>query len=171
MRRLCLSVVFAAALCLASAPLASQEPPKKEHPSQEKKKEHPGKEHPGEERPKSSKQVTTDDIDAAIRTHIGEKTKASGDRFPVKDDVLNKTWELDLVRVHKDKLTPLADGTYFACVDFKAADGTEVDVDFFLKKEGERLAVTDTSVHKINGKARYTYREKEGVWERVAEKG
>ena len=56
-------------------------------------------------------------------------------------------------------------------MDFKAADGTEVDVDFFLKKEADRLALTDTSVHKINGKARYSYREKDGVWERVAEKG
>ncbi len=166
-RFLSLSLVFAAAACLATSPLLAQEQPaKKEHPSQEKKKEHPGQEHP-----KSSGKVTTEDIDQAIRAHIEEKTKSSGGRFPVNDSVLNKTWELDLVRVHKDKLTPLADGTYFACVDFKAADGAEVDVDFFLKKEGDRLAVTDTSVHKINGKARYSYKEKDGVWERVAEKG
>jgi hypothetical protein len=45
-----------------------------------------------------------------------------------------------------------------------------VDVDFFLKKEGDKLAVTDTSVHKINGKARYNYEEKDGVWVRVEEK-
>ncbi len=166
------ALAFAAAACLVAVPLVSQEhPTKKEHPSQEKKKEHPGKEHPGQEHPKSAQKVTTDDIDRAIRTHIEEKAKASGGRFPVNDAVLNKTWELDLVRVHKDKLTPLADGTYFACVDFKAADGTDVDVDFFLKKEGDRLPVTDTSVHKINGKARYSYREKDGVWERVAENG
>lgn len=140
----------------------------KEHPSQEKKKEHP-KEHP--EHPTSEKKVSTEDLDAAIRVHVDEKTKASGGRFPVKDDVLNKTWELDLVRVHKDRLQSLADGTYFACVDFKAADETMVDVDFFLKKDGSRLTVSDTSVHKINGKARYNYQEKDGVWVRVAEKG
>jgi hypothetical protein len=45
-----------------------------------------------------------------------------------------------------------------------------VDVDFFLKKDGDKLVVTDTSVHKINGKARYNYEEKDGVWVRVAEK-
>jgi len=168
---LSLSLVLTAAACLAASPLLAQEhPTKKEHPSQEKKKEHPGKEHP-QEHPKSAQKVSTDDIDRAIRAHIEEKTKSSGGRFPVNDSVLNKTWELDLVRVHQDKLTPLADGTYFACVDFKAADGAEVDVDFFLKKEADRLAVTDTSVHKINGKARYSYKEKDGVWERVAEKG
>ena len=50
-------------------------------------------------------------------------------------------------------------------------NGTTVDVDFFLKKEGDGLAVTDTTVHKVNGKARYGYQEKDGVWVRVAEKG
>ncbi|HLN58898.1 MAG TPA: hypothetical protein VK416_10075 [Thermoanaerobaculia bacterium] len=131
-------------------------------------KEHP-KEHP--EHPKSEKKVSTDDIDKAIRAHIEQAAKASAGKFSVKDDVLNKTWDLDLVRVHKDKLQALADGRYFACVDFKAADGTMVDVDFFLKKDGDALAVTDTTVHKINGKARYNYQEKDGVWVRVAEKG
>ncbi len=143
---------------------------KKEHP-----KEHPQekKEHPKEqaEHPKSEKKLSTDDIDKAIQEHIAQAAKASGGKFSVKDDVLNKTWELDLVRVHNDKLQALADGRYFACVDFKAADGTMVDVDFFLKKEGDALAVTDTTVHKINGKARYSYQEKDGVWVRVAEKG
>ncbi len=134
----------------------------------QEKKEHP-KEHP--EHPKSEKKVSTDDIDKAIREHIEQAAKASAGKFSVKDDVLNKTWELELVRVHKDKLQALADGRYFACVDFKAADGTMVDVDFFLKKDGDAMAVTDTTVHKINGKARYSYQEKDGVWVRVAEKG
>jgi hypothetical protein len=130
-------------------------------------KEHP-KEHP--QNPPSGKKLSTDDIDAAIRAHIEEKSKASGGRFEVRDDVLNKTWSLELVRVHKDKLQALADGRYFACVDFKAPDATMVDVDFFLKKDGDKLAVTDTTVHKVDGKARYNYEEKNGVWVRVAEK-
>jgi hypothetical protein len=129
--------------------------------------EHP-KEHP--EHPKSEKKVSTDDIDKAIREHIEKSEKAAGGKFEVKDDVLKKTWDLQLVRVHKDKLQALADGRYFACVDFKAPDGTMVDVDFFMKKEGNDLKVTDMTVHKINGKARYNYQEKDGVWVRVAEK-
>src|SRR6266542_6901371 len=144
-------------LALFSIPSLAQE--KKEHP-----KEHP-------EHPKSEKKVSTEDIDKAIRQHIEKTAKASEGKFPVKDDVLKKNWDLELVKVHKDRLQALADGTYFACVDFKAADGTMVDVDFFLKKEGNALAVTDTTVHKINGKARYSYQEKDGVWVRVAEKG
>jgi hypothetical protein len=135
--------------------------------AQEKQKEHP-KEHP--EHPKSEKKVSTDDIDKSIRAHIGDVAKTSGGRFPVKDDVLTKTWQLELVRVHTERLQALADGSYFACVDFKAEDGTIVDVDFFLKKQGDALVVTDTSVHKVNGKARYNYEEKNGVWVRVPEK-
>ena len=127
------------------------------------------KEHP-KEHPQSAKKLSTDDLDAAIRAHIEEKSKASDGRFEVRDDVLNKTWSLELVRVHKDKLQALADGRYFACVDFKAPDATMVDVDFFLKKDGDKLAVTDTTVHKVDGKARYNYEEKNGVWVRVAEK-
>ena len=137
-------------------------------PALAQQKEHP-KEHP-QEHPPSGKKLSTDDIDAAIRAHIEEKSKASGGRFEVRDDVLNKTWSLELVRVHKDKLQALADGRYFACVDFSASDATMVDVDFFLKKDGDKLAVTDTTVHKVDGKARYNYEEKNGIWVRVAEK-
>ena len=147
------------AVSLSAVPAFAQQ---KEHP-----KEHP-QEHP--QNPPSGKKLSTDDIDAAIRAHIEEKSKTSGGRFEVRDDVLNKTWSLELVLVHKDKLQALADGRYFACVDFKAPDATMVDVDFFLKKDGDKLAVTDTTVHKVNGKARYNYEEKNGVWVRVAEK-
>jgi hypothetical protein len=134
-------------------------------------KEHP-QEHPqGKEHPKGEKKLSIDDIDKAITNHIESAAKAGGGKFSVRDDVLKKTWELDLVRVHKDRLQALADGRYFACVDFKAADGTMVDVDFFLKSEGNDLKVTDTTVHKVNGKARYNYEEKGGVWVRVPEKG
>jgi hypothetical protein len=150
---LALAISLSAALPAVSA-LAQQ----KEHP-----KEHP-------QNPPSGKKLSTDDIDAAIRAHIDEKSKTSGGRFEVRDDVLNKTWSLELVRVHKDKLQALADGRYVACVYLKAPDAAMVDVDFFLKKDGDKLAVTDTTVHKVDGKARYNYEEKNGVWVRVAEK-
>src|SRR5713101_8148161 len=100
---------LALALSLSVVPAFAQQ---KEHP-----KEHP-QEHP--QNPSSGKKLSADDIDAAIRAHIEEKSKASGGRFEVRDDVLNKTWSLELVRVHKDKLQALADGRCFACVDFNA---------------------------------------------------
>jgi glucose/arabinose dehydrogenase len=165
-RPLAFVLALAVAACFSAASAAQQTTPKEkehEHPS-----EHP-KEHP--EHPKSAKKVSTEEIDKAIRRHIETTASPSGGKFPVKDEILKKTWDLELVKVHNDKLQALADGRYFACVDFKAGDGTMVDVDFFMKKDGDALVVTDTTVHKINGKARYNYQEKDGVWVRVAEKG
>lgn len=167
-KRLSLALALAAAASFSVSSLAAQQTNPTPKPAPEKK-EHP-KEHPAEH-PGSGSKVSTADIDKAIRAHIEKISGASHGSFPVKDDVLKKTWELKLDRVHNDKLQALADGRYFACVDFKAADGTPVDVDFFMKKEGEGLAVTDTTVHKVDGKARYGYEEKDGVWVRVAEKG
>ena len=160
MRRLRLTTVFTVAFCfLGAASLRSagaQEHPKQEHPKQE---------HP------SAKPVSTDTLEKAIKDQIAEKAKANGGKFAVKDDVLNKTWQLELVKVHTDKLTQLDENTYFACVDFKAADGTMVDVDFYLKNDNAKLTLSDTTVHKINGKARYNYEKKGKFWERVKAQG
>ena len=148
--------VLAGALFLAASPGLAQE-----HPTGQ---EHPAKgEHPKSEKAKS---ITTADLEKAIKARIGEKTKADGGVFKVEDKVLNKTWDLTLVKVHTDKLTPLSADTYFACTDFKAKDGTVVDVDFYLKNQDGKLVITDTTVHKINGKPRFNYVEKNGVWVR-----
>ena len=132
--------------------------------------EHPaGQEHPKKgEHPKSekAKTVTTAELETAIKARIEEKTKSDGGVFKLEDKVLTKTWELTLVKVHTDKLTPLSADTYFACTDFKAKDGTLVDVDFYLKNQDGKLVITDTTVHKINGKPRFNYVEKDGVWVR-----
>jgi hypothetical protein len=125
--------VFSIALSLimvmfvAGFVLAQSEHPKEEHP---KKSEHP------------AKKMTTADIDSAIQAHIADMSKADG-LFHVKDAVMNKTWNLSLVKVHKDKLTALDSNNYFACVDFKADDGTAVDVDFYMKDEGGKLGSYD----------------------------
>jgi hypothetical protein len=128
--------------------------------------EHPQKEHPQKEHP-VAKAITTADLEKAIRNYIEETAKANNGKFPAKDDVLNKTWQLTLVKVHSDKLTQLNDKTYFACVDFRGDDGTMVDVDFFLENQDGKLKPTSTTVHKINGVARYMYQQKGEFWERV----
>src|SRR5574341_1441767 len=131
MRRLKLILAVILGVSLWLAPVLSAQ----EHP----KKEHPAKEHP------AGKAATTADIDKAIRAHIDGTAAKNNGKFPVKDDVLKKTWALTLDRVHTDKLTQLDKDTYFACVDFNADDGTKVDVDFFLKSKGDKLEVSDTS--------------------------
>ena len=128
--------------------------------------EHPTKEHPTKTA-STAKPISTAALDKAIKDQIAEKAKANGGKLAVKDDVLNKTWQLELARVHTDKLTQLDDKTYFACVDFKADDGTMVDVDFYLKNDDGKLTLSDTTVHKVNGKPRFNYEKKGNYWERV----
>ena len=142
------------------AQTAAEHPKSSEHP---KAQEHPKSEHP-------AKKMTTEDINGAIRAHITDMSKADS-MFHVQDNVLNKMWNLTLVKVHEDKLTALDSNNYFACVDFKADDSTAVDVDFYLKSQDGKLVVTDTTVHKINGEARFMYEQKNGFWQRVETKG
>ena len=115
---------------------------------------------------KAEKEVTTDDIAAGIKKHIDEKTKAGGGHFKLKAG--EKELSLTLVKVHNDKLTSLGKGKHFACVDFKGTDGNTYDVDFFLKGEPGAMSVTDTGLHKTNGKPRYNWRQrKNGTWHKV----
>ncbi len=152
MQRLKRVVVLAAVLCFAATVgLRAQE-----HPM-----EHPKK------TTSATKPISTAALEKAIKEQIAEKAKANGGKLAVNDDVLNKTWQLDLVKVHTDKLTQLDDKTYFACVDFKATDGALVDVDFYMKNDNGKLSLSDTTVHKINGKPRFNYEKKGNFWERV----
>jgi len=160
MHRLKVLLVIGAGFCfLGGMGLTAQE----EHPQ--------GKPEQGQEHPKaddsSAKLVSMDTLEKAIKDQIAKRSKANEGKFTVQDDVLHKTWQLELLRVHTDKLTQLDDKTYFACVDFKADDGTIVDVDFYMKKDNDQLTLSDTTVHKVNGRPRYMYQKKGDFWERV----
>src|SRR5438034_7611181 len=130
-----------------AAPILAQEHP--EHPK--KTTEHPKK---GAEHPKkggAEKQVSTADISAGIKKNIdAESKKGSDSKFHV--NYQGQDLALDLVRVHDDRLSDLGDGKYFACVDMKATDGKTYDIDFFLTGQPGKMKVTETSVHKIDGK-------------------
>ena len=69
--------------------------------------------------------------------------------------------------MHTERLSKLNADTYFACVDMKDPNGKVIDVDFFLKSNGDKLEMTDTTVHKIEGKPRYNWKEEDGFWKRV----
>ena len=49
----------------------------------------------------------------------------------------------------------------------KAKDGTVYDIDFFMTGQPARMRVTEMSVHKINGKPLYNWKEENGVWKKV----
>ncbi len=118
-------------------------------------------EHPAEHPTK--KQVTVGDVADGIKKHIAEGTKAQGGVFKVKDG--DGTLSLTLLKVHDDKLAILGPGNFFACTDLKGDDGNTYDVDFFLTGEPGAMKVTETNVHKVNGKPRYSWKQQDdGTW-------
>ena len=125
--------------------------------------EHP--EHP--KNAQKAKDFSVADIENAIKADIAEKSKDTNGVLKLYDPKLKKTWNLTLDRVHKDRLSQLSADTYFACVDMKDRSGKTVDVDFFLKSKDGKLEMTDTTVHKVNGKPRYNWKEENGFWKRV----
>ena len=126
--------------------------------------EHP--EHP--EHPKSGgakKQVSTADISAGIKKNITAETNKSDGKFHVKYQ--EQDLALVLLKVHDDRLQDLGNGKYFACVDMKGSDGKTYDIDFFLTGEPGQMKVTETAVHKIDGKPLYNWKEENGKWDKV----
>ncbi len=138
-----------------------------EHPEHPKKSTEPPKQ--GPEQPKkggAEKQVSTADISAGIRKNIDAQSKKGADgKFRVNYE--GQDLALDLVKVHDDRLQDLGGGKYFACVDMKATDGKTYDIDFFLTGQPGKMKVTETSVHKIDGKPLYNWKEENGKWQKV----
>jgi hypothetical protein len=111
--------------------------------------------------------VSKAEISAGIKKHIASETKKSSDRkFHVK--YAGKDLALDLIKVHDDRLSNLGGGKYFACVDMKATDSKTYDIDFFMTGNPGNMKVTETSVHKVNGKPLYNWKEEGGVWKKVS---
>jgi hypothetical protein len=157
--------IIAAAIALSFTPAAalfSQEHP--EHPK--KSAENPKQ---SAEKPKkggAAKQVSTADISAGIKKNIQTESKKGSDgKFHVKYE--GQDLALDLIKVHDDRLQDLGDGKYFACVDMKGTDGKTYDIDFFLTGQPGKMKVTETSVHKIDGKPLYNWKEENGNWNKV----
>ena len=149
--RLIITVAIALFFTPAALVSAAEHP---EHP------EHPQKGKAGK------KQVSKSDISAGIKKNIDAETKKSSDgKFHVKYQ--GQDLALDLIRVHDDRLSDLGGGKYFACVDMKGTDGKTYDIDFFLTGQPGTMAVTETAVHKIDGKPLYDWKEENGKWHKV----
>jgi len=158
-------VIIALSVALFFAPAATILA--QEHPEHPKKSTEPPKQ--GPEHPKkggAEKKVSTADISAGIRKNIDAQSKKGADgKFRVKYE--GQDLALDLVKVHDDRLQDLGGGKYFACVDMKATDGKTYDIDFFLTGQPGKMKVTETSVHKIDGKPLYNWKEENGKWQKV----
>ncbi len=108
-----------------------------------------------EEKPQA--RVVTAEIKAGIERHIAEQTRRQGGRFalPLDGEMLH----LRLVRVHTEYLANLGPNKHFACVDLVNEDGRVFDVDFFLEGPAGDMVVTQTIVHKLNGKPYYVWKQ------------
>lgn len=114
----------------------------------------------------TAQRATIDQIEQDIRTYIDTKTAADGGYFNITDN--GKGYRMKLVRVHTEYLSSLGPGKNFACVDLAEAGGDVYDVDFFLSGEPGSMVVTETSVHKLNGKPFYAWKQKKDkTWYRL----
>jgi hypothetical protein len=106
------------------------------------------------------------DVSAGLKKYIdGYARKSTDKKFHVR--YRGKDLPMDLIKVHDDRLSSLGGDKYFACVDMKGSDGKIYDIDFFMAVGARSLKITETSVHKINGKPLYNWEEEKGVWKKV----
>ncbi len=151
-------IIIAAAVALLFSPAArvlSQE-----HP------EHPSKGSAAGNKGGAEKRVSTADISTGIKKNIEAETKKSSDgKFHVQQE--GQPLAMDLVKVHDERLQDLGSGKYFACVDMKGTDGKIYDIDFFLTGQPGKMKVTETSIHKIDGKPLYNWKAENGKWQKV----
>jgi hypothetical protein len=111
-------------------------------------------------------EATMSTVSAGLKEFIsGYAAKSADKKFHMPYN--RKDLALDLVKVHDDRFSNLGGNKYFACVDMKGTDGKMYDIDFFMAVQGSKLNITETSVHKINGKPLYSWKQQDGVWKKV----
>ncbi len=147
-----LAVITLALFALGPGALAQ------EHPEHPEKKEHPAA---------AEQKMSLDELADAITGYIEHDAKLKGGWFLVYDAVDKKPLMLQLDKVHRDHLSSLGEGVYFACSDMKSSDGALYDLDFFMKKNEHGIETTEVAIHKKAGKARYDWKEENGIWKKV----
>jgi hypothetical protein len=154
--------VFVAVLLAPVVPLGAQDHPRAPQQSQ------------SQQLPQSAKgaaqatmmQASMSDVSGGLQRFISDYAAKSADKkfhMPYQ----RKDLALALVKVHDDRFSNLGSDKYFACVDMKGSDGKIYDIDFFMLVKPGKLTVTETSVHKINGKPLYNWKQEGGVWKKV----
>ncbi len=97
------------------------------------------------------------EIEQEIKNYISLTTQENEGFFPVKDE--NHDLKMKLVRVHTEYLSNLGPNSHFACVDLVDESGDVYDVDFFMEGTPGEMNITQTSVHKLNGKPYYSWKQ------------
>lgn len=108
--------------------------------------------------------VVTADIEVGIKANIDKRVEEGGGYFYM-EDADGSELRLKLVRVHTEYLSNLGPRRHFACVDLADVSGDVYDVDFFLEGDPGNMSVTETTLHKLNGKPFYTWKQrKDKTW-------
>jgi len=123
-------------------------------------------EHPSEHPTSNKETLTKEALADSITKLVNEQSMLQGGYFLFYDSQENKPLVLTLDKVHRDRLATLGDGVYFACADFNAQGGDTYDLDIFMKEGKDGLTASEINIHKKNGKARYTWVEKNSRWEK-----
>jgi len=111
-------------------------------------------------------QATMSEVSDGLKRFISDYSAKSADKkfhMPYQ----RKDLPLELVKVHDGRFSSLGGNKYFACVDMKGNDGKMYDIDFLMMVESGKLTVTETAVHKINGKPLYNWKQEGGIWKKV----
>lgn len=117
--------------------------------------EHGGKEHAGAK----AKEPQTEDIRKAMVDYVSQKSQETG-TFDLLDEETGKMRNLKLIRVH-ERVGKTGEN-YYSCADFTDTQTDEtIDVDLDVKHSNSTLKVVDIRIHKVDGKERYTYDEKD----------
>jgi len=119
------------------------------------------KEHGGTTQKPGGKAVkvepSAEQIRQTIKSYVQGIAQQKG-AFSINDPVTGTTRQLEFVRVH-DRVGKTG-SLYYSCTDMRDKQtGELLDLDFDVKATGEQLQVVDTRIHKVAGKARYTYDE------------
>lgn len=105
------------------------------------------------------KAPSSDDIRAAMKAYVDKKSQDTG-TFDILDPETGKARKLKFERVHER--VGKTGSYYYSCADFTDADsGEKFDLDLDLEDKDGKLDIVDVRIHKVNGKERYTYDEKD----------
>jgi hypothetical protein len=111
--------------------------------------------------------VSKEAVGSAIKDWVAKDCRIKGGYFLVWDAEAKRALVLTLDKVHDDRLRALEDNAWFACADFKDADGAAYDLDIVLRGESPKtLAPAEVSIHSSGGKERYSWKEDGGTWKR-----
>jgi hypothetical protein len=112
-----------------------------------------------------SSQLSAADVTSGITQYVDAASKKSSDKkFHMKH--AGQDIALGSLKVHDDRMADLGGGKYVACTNMQGADGKSYDIDFFLSGAPDHVKITETSLHKIDGNALYSWKKQGGVWKK-----